>query len=144
MADDPRRLIYARAEDVPAEVWRWPNFTPFEFECKGSHRLVIVPAFMDRLQALRAAAAIPFPVSSGYRSPEHNARVSATGATGPHTTGRAVDINIEGADAFKVVRLALAHGFTGIGIAQKGAGRFIHLDDLIDGPASPRPRIWSY
>jgi hypothetical protein len=51
-----------------------------------------------------------------------------------------------GADALELVALALAYGFTGIGVNQKGAhdGRFIHLDDLDNAPGQPRPCIWSY
>jgi hypothetical protein len=42
------------------------------------------------------------------------------------------------------MRLALAKGFTGIGVQQKGGGRFIHLDNLPNGPGQPRPTVWSY
>lgn len=33
--------------------------------------------------------------------------------------------------AMAVTSAAMRAGFTGIGVQQKGAGRFIHLDDLI-------------
>jgi hypothetical protein len=135
---------YIKWEDVAPADWPWRNFTPAEFGCKGTGRLVVVPEFMDRLQTVRSALGFALAVSSGFRAPEHNAMVSATGATGPHTTGRACDIVIEGAPAFALVRCALVHGFTGIGVAQKGKTRFIHLDDLADSLASPRPRLWSY
>jgi uncharacterized protein YcbK (DUF882 family) len=100
-------------------------------------------AFLDRLDVLRLAFGKPLSISSGYRCPKHNAAVSSSGPNGPHTTGCAVDIPVSGADAYRLVQLATAQGFRGIGIAQKGAAgtRFIHLDDL-DGPT--RPRIWSY
>lgn len=99
------------------------------------------PDFLDDLQALRTAFGAAMPVTSGYRCPEHNAKISKTGPTGPHTTGRAVDIGLGGASALVLVKLALEHGFTGLGVNQKGVGRFIHLDKIIDGP---RPNIWSY
>ncbi|MEO5330361.1 MAG: D-Ala-D-Ala carboxypeptidase family metallohydrolase, partial [Magnetococcus sp. THC-1_WYH] len=54
---------------------------------------------MDRLENLRREFNRPMPVSSGYRCPMHNARVSKTGFSGPHTTGQAVDIVISGEDA---------------------------------------------
>jgi len=44
------------------------------------------------------------------------------------------------AQAHRLLVLACAAGFTGIGVAQKGNGRFIHLDDLQEG----RPAVWSY
>jgi hypothetical protein len=43
-----------------------------------------------------------------------------------------------------VLKLALEAGFTGIGVAQKGSGRFMHLDDLLNDEGQPRPTIWSY
>ena len=84
------------------------------------------------------------PVTSGARCPTHNSNVSATGKTGPHTTGRAIDFGVRGPQALDVIPLALALGFTGIGVNQKGASRFIHVDDLPDAPGQPRPYIWSY
>ncbi len=129
--------------DLPID-WRWPNFRPDEFRCKGSGRLVIVPGFMDRLQALRVAYGRPMVITSGYRSPDYNVRVSSTGPGGPHTTGRAVDVAVRGADALELLQLALSHGFTGIGVQQKGQDRFIHLDDLDARTDRPRPWIWSY
>lgn len=103
----------------------------------------MVDAFMDRLEDLRVAYGRPMSLSSAYRCAAHNAAVSSTGTDGPHTTGRAVDVLVSGPEAFKLIQLAVSRGFTGIGVKQKGDGRFIHLDDLPDG-SHPRPRIWSY
>ncbi len=97
-------------------------------------------AFVDRLDELRDRLEFPLRVSSGYRCPAHNARVSSTGLTGPHTTGLAADLAVERWAAYEVLRVALEMRFQGIGVAQKGAARFIHLDDVIDG----RPTVWSY
>ena len=132
-------------DDAAIEAWRWPNFTPQEFACRGTGRLLIVPAYMDKLQRLRTMYGRPLVVTSGYRAPEHNRVVSSTGYNGPHTSGRACDIAIFGGDALALVELALAYGMTGIGIKQHGphASRFIHLDDLTP-PDFPRPMIWSY
>jgi hypothetical protein len=43
-----------------------------------------------------------------------------------------------------VLYKGIAHGFKGIGVNQKGNGRFIHLDigEMEDG--RPRPHLWSY
>lgn len=100
--------------------------------------------FMKLLIALREKVAMPLPLSSAYRCSQHNQAVSSTGAFGPHTTGRAVDIKIRGADAYKVLRAAVNLGFTGIGFKQKGDGRFIHLDNLTAADHFPRPTVWSY
>jgi len=99
------------------------------------------PDFMLKVQSLRNQLGFAMPVTSGARCAAHNAAVSATGRAGPHTTGRAIDIGVRGLHAYQLVRAALAAGFTGIGISQKGTSRFVHLDDL-DDPS--RPTIWSY
>ena len=63
--------------------------------------------------------------------------------TGPgaHSTGKAIDIAVSGERALKVIELALAAGIKRIGVNQKGAHRFIHLD-VCDDKTSPT--IWSY
>tara|TARA_R110000824_G_scaffold75670_3_gene191883 strand:- start:495 stop:809 length:315 start_codon:yes stop_codon:yes gene_type:complete len=100
--------------------------------------------FMRKLEQLRVIMDRSFIVTSAYRSPEHNDKVSSTGLTGPHTTGRAIDISMASwyADAYILVAAAMKLGFTGVGVKMNGeqSGRFIHLDDLKDN----RPRIWSY
>jgi uncharacterized protein YcbK (DUF882 family) len=129
---------------LPAGEWRWPHFKPAELQCKGDGKLLIVPAFMDRLERLRAEVGQRLAITSGYRSPAYNARVAATGTDGPHTTGRAVDILVRGADALDLLVVARGLGFTGFGIAQKGAVRYLHLDDLPGAAGQPRPWMWSY
>lgn len=131
------------------EEWgrRWPNFTQHELRCKGTGQLMMVGAFLDKLQGLRDRYGAPLTISSGYRAPAHNDLVSSTGRTGPHTTGRAVDIKIYGRDFLELLTLVLAsRKFTGIGISQKGPreSRFLHIDDLEDGPHCPRPWPWTY
>ena len=86
----------------------------------------------------------PMNLSSAYRCPDYNLRVSpSTGRTGPHTMG-AVDVLCFGEEALRLTIVASAGGWTGVGISQKGehAIRFIHLDRLPSMP--PRPWIWSY
>lgn len=133
--------------------WQWPSFSPAEMACKGSGRVFVHSALLDKLEQLRAAVrAVPgfeqavLPVTSGYRSPEYNAKVSSTGADGPHTTGLAVDLQCSGQLAYLVVKCAIALKFSGIGVSQKGPHekRFIHLDLLPHGPNSPRPWLWTY
>jgi len=120
------------------------NFTEDEFRCKCGCRVAdMSPEFMDNLQSLRDAFASPIIITSGYRCPRHNERVSNTGRDGPHTTGRAADSSIRGSAAVRLLRVALVLPFTGYGISQRGTARFIHLDTM-DGPGYPHPRIWSY
>jgi len=125
----------------------FPNFSREELTCKCGCGLMPLEEFIAKLQKLRNVADFPFIITSGARCPEYNNKVSATGYRGPHTYQRAVDIAVYGSKAVRLVRLALIHGFTGIGVSQKGEHkrRFIHLDDLDNTtPNTSRPWIWSY
>lgn len=123
----------------------WQYFNTSELQCKGKDccggKADMHPDFMAKLVAIRRELGFPFVLSSAYRCPIHNAKESSTGTTGPHTTGRAVDILVRGTNAYKLIEAALRHGITGIGVKQKGVTRFIHIDDL---EGQTRPWIWSY
>lgn len=117
---------------------QYPNFRKEEFNCRcgcGENRMR--PEFMQRLQALRTAYGKPMLITSGYRCPKHPVEASKS-QPGMHSTGLAADIGVSGSDAVQVLRLALIAGFRGIGVQQKGSGRFIHVD-LRDSPT-----VWSY
>ena len=117
-----------------------------EFTCKcGCGQNKMDPAFLFELDELRHRCGFPFVITSGYRCPSHNAKVSGTGRTGPQTTGHAADIAVSHSSAVEVLRQAMNLGkFTGFGVQQKGGGRFIHLDDLPNAVGQPRPTAWSY
>lgn len=113
-------------------------FSEAEFRCKcGCGSTKMDQAFVDRLNALREAFGKPLRVSSGYRCPKHPIEAKKA-STGMHTTGKAVDFAVERGDAVNLLAIALRMGFNGIGVQQKGTGRFIHLDDR------PEKTIWSY
>ena len=120
----------------------WPNFTEAEFKCSHTGKCRMHAGFMDRLQQLRTRYGRPMVITSGYRDATHpiEARKASPGA---HSTGRAADIAVDRGEAYALLKMALELGFTGIGINQKGSGRFIHLDDLPGGDHL-RPTIWSY
>ncbi len=122
-----------------------PHFTTDEMKCKGTGICTMDEVFMELLETIRCEYGKPMIVTSGYRAPEYNAKISKSGSKGPHTYGQAVDIHLVGADANAVIKIALQLGMTGVGIKQKGPhkGRFIHLDNLPNGN-HPRPWIWSY
>jgi uncharacterized protein YcbK (DUF882 family) len=121
-----------------------PHFSDAELACKCGCGMLPAKDFMDKIEALRLSVGFALPVTSAARCPDHNARVSGSGRTGPHTTGRAIDFGVFGSKAHAVLTAALARGFTGIGVQQKGGGRFIHLDDLPATSQRPRPYVWSY
>tara|TARA_R110001583_G_scaffold25218_6_gene91455 strand:+ start:4157 stop:4540 length:384 start_codon:yes stop_codon:yes gene_type:complete len=122
----------------------YPNFSEAEFRCKHTGKLAMDEGFMGRLQALRTDYGKPLPISSGYRHETHPIEAAKEGGPGPHTTGRACDIKIMGGNALTLIALAVKHGFTGVGVRQKGSKRFLHIDDLPHEFKRPRPWVWSY
>ena len=112
------------------------HFSRDEFVCACCGEEKMDQEFLHKLDGARDLLDIPFVITSGYRCPAHNSAVSSTGETGPHTTGKAADIALSGKNARDAL-VMLAHVFNGIGLNQKGAGRFIHVDLL-------NRRIWTY
>jgi zinc D-Ala-D-Ala carboxypeptidase len=115
-------------------------FSESEFACRHCGQARMDQQFLDRVNELRERVGFPLKISSGYRCPEHpiEAKKSEPGA---HTTGMAADVAVHGALAHSLLAEAMAMGFKGIGVQQKGTGRFIHLDDW-ENPN--RPTVWSY
>jgi len=124
---------------------RWIYFTEDEMRCRGSGNVHMDEDFMTKLVSIRKKLNSPMNITSGYRDPEHNERIGGSKISA-HIEGKAVDIACYGDKAFKIVELALAEGFTGIGVSQKGphGARFIHLDTMEINPSVARPWIWSY
>lgn len=120
----------------------YPSFSEDEFRCRHTRRCAMHPEFMARLQRLREAYGKPMKITSGFRDRTHPAEARKT-TTGAHVLGRACDVAAAGPDAIRLIVLAAEFGFTGIGVQQKGEGRFIHLDD-VPGTQLPRPALWSY
>jgi len=118
-------------------------FTDAELSCKCCGANKFNPETLLKLNRLRELVGHPIALSSAYRCEAYNKRI---GATQTHATGRAADILISGGQAYNLMRTAMACGFTGIGVSQKGdkAARFIHVDDLPVGGETPRPVVWSY
>jgi len=127
----------------------WKYFDLNELKCKcgqcGSTGLEMDNTFMKMIVSLREQLGFEFVVSSAYRCAKYNLQVAHTGENGPHTTGKAMDILIYGAQARVLIGGAIQAGFGGVGINQKGdmGGRFVHLDTLT-APDYPRPNVWSY
>ena len=95
---------------------------------------------MEKIQQLRDKYGKPMTITSGYRDVTHPIEAQKEKA-GIHTMGLAADVACNGQEAYHLLKLAFDMGFTGIGIAQKGHSRFIHLD-IYTKP--PRANVWSY
>lgn len=125
---------------------RWHNFSPEEFRCQETHQLLIVPSFLDKLQALRTAMGFPFVITSAYRNATRHPIERVKKYPGAHAMGRAVDIRLDGERLYQVLTAAGRFGFTGIGVsARPSQPRFLHLDDIGHQETHmPRPSVWSY
>lgn len=122
----------------------WPYFNPrvdkmLTCSC-GCGRMEMKDEFMNQIVLIREAVGIPFRITSGFRCPTHNARVSSTGEAGPHTWGRALDIAADSRMKSLIQTAASGIGFNRFGIAKT----FIHLDDLTEDDGFPEHVIWTY
>lgn len=120
---------------------KFPNFSAREFTCSHCGAEGIQESHLERLQALRTEYGKSMRITSGYRCPQHPIEAKKT-SPGAHALGLASDVAVEGNEAYEILRLAFKHGFTGIGVQQKGSGRFIHLDNR--SGQLPTPAVWSY
>ena len=118
-------------------------FTEDEMKCTHCGSYEMDHDFMQKLDQLREDMGFPLPINSAYRCSEHPIE-AAKESPGAHCSGKAVDIRVRGEEAYRVIEGALELKFKGIGISQKGDGRFIHLDDIENAEGRPRPWIWSY
>ncbi len=122
----------------------WTNFTREEFACQHCGKNEIQDRFIDVLQEIRDGFGASMRISSGYRCPDHpiEARKAKPGA---HATGLAADVSVTHGEAFRLLLAVMGHpSVTGLGINQKGSGRFIHIDIAPPGEGRPRPHLWSY
>lgn len=138
-------------------MWTAKYFTAKEMMCKcGCGKSDMDQGFMYLLDAIRDMYGKPIIITSGYRCINHPAEASKSGSTsGAHTRGKAADIAAMREDAHRLLEVVSAFNsaareadmpyLTGIGIQQKGTGRFIHLDACtMEDDGLPRPTMWSY
>lgn len=124
-------MQYANFKDVPAKIWRWPNFTPYELASDRDNprdgALIINEHALDMLQRARELAKKPFKINSAYRSLRHNQAVGGS-LNSRHLNGCAFDISFKGHDKKELVRVLKASGFTGIGVYST----FCHADSGLE------------
>ena len=118
----------------------WCNFTPDEVKCQHCGELKIDEELMDLIQEARETFG-PLTITSGFRCSEHNNNISSTGPTGPHTTGKAIDIATKSSQQRKELIDYFASKVSGLGIAKS----FIHIDLLTSEDGfDARPNSWIY
>ena len=117
------------------------NFSLKEFDCKGNCKeckdgcdmpsdvYMNIIKLVKQLQFLRDYTGRAITINSGYRSPEHNAKVGGS-QTSQHLLGKAADITIEGlkpTEVYKIIEDLIDMGE----MLQGGLGlydTFVHYD----------------
>lgn len=105
----------------------WKNFTRDEFACSHCGKNEIQDSTIDYAQEIRDEVGFALPVTSGYRCPDHPIEKSKM-QPGTHARGVAVDFGVSGGKARQVAKVALSKSRGGVGVNQKGSGRFVHVD----------------
>lgn len=127
--------LFKSIEEVPP--WPW-DFDIKDFACPTTGKILVNPTFMERLNELRKLFPFEMPIIKGYVDDEF-----------PYSTGRVVNIQVHDRNAFAIISLAGAIGFSGCQVHQSldipAGERWIGLDDIMDGdyPDIERPSIWS-
>ena len=102
--------------------------------------------FLKMLDTARDTAGVPFKITSGYRTKEHNEELRKKGykasANSSHLVGKAADIAVgSGAERYIILNALLKAGFKRIGIAKT----FIHADTDSTEQGGTKPKsVWTY
>lgn len=110
-----------------------PDFKVREFRCKdGSDEILVDEALVLLLQCIREHFGKAVTITSGYRTPAHNAKVGGSKSS-QHLLGRAADIRVQGVSVEDVAAYAesLMPDWGGVGRYPVKAGRakgWVHVD----------------
>ena len=110
-----------------------PGFRVREFRCKdGSDEIFVDEALVLLLQCIREHFGKAVTITSGYRTPAHNAKVGGSKSS-QHLLGRAADIQVAGTSVEDVAAYAesLLPDWGGVGRYPVKAGRatgWVHVD----------------
>ena len=92
--------------------------------------------FLTKLEEARELAGIPFKITSGYRTKEHNKEVGGV-PNSSHLIGVAADIAVSsGSERYTILNALIKAGFRRIGVAKT----FIHCDT----DDSKQNSVWTY
>ena len=114
-----------------------PDFKVREFRCKdGSDEILVDEALVLLLQCIREHFGKAVTITSGYRTPAHNAKVGGSKSS-QHLLGRAADIRVQGVSVEDVAAYAesLMPDRGGVGRYPVKAGRaagWVHVDTRAD------------
>lgn len=112
------------------ELNKLKHFKAKEFVCSCCGLVQMDAAIGPKLDKLRDLVGRALIITSGYRCPEHNAKIG--GAAGSyHVRGMAVDVSIKGftsQDIYKLVAGAISLQFRGLELGHPKGMQVIHLD----------------
>lgn len=117
-------VIFSKAKD--GGIYLTKNFKVSEFACKdGSDEIPIDMELVGWLQQIRDHFGASVTITSGYRSPSHNAKIGGA-VDSRHLYGRAADIVVAGHTPKEVAQYASSIGVRGIELnAPYG---YVHID----------------
>mgnify|MGYP005850979307 FL=1 len=118
-------LFFPHYDDMPDDLWRWPDFSPAEIASRRDGELRLDLDAMDALQSLRNRLGKPLIVRSAYRSPAHNRAVGGAKHS-KHMQGTAFDIAMSNHDPVAFEAAAREVGFLGFGFYPRSG--FMHID----------------
>ena len=113
-------------------------FTLDEFDCPSlpNSGKNMDSSFLAKLEQAREIAGIPFKITSGYRTADHNEAVGGV-PNSSHLIGGAADVQVSsGSERYIILNALIRAGFKRLGVA-KG---FIHCDTDDTKPNS----VWTY
>ena len=113
-------------------------FTLDEFDCPSlpNSGKNMDSSFLAKLEQAREIAGIPFKITSGYRTKDHNAEVGGV-PNSSHLIGVASDIAVSsGSERYTILNALIKAGFKRIGVAKT----FIHCDT----DSNKSNSVWTY
>ena len=119
--------IHAYSKAASGDKQLSTHFRVREFACRdGADAVLVAPRLVMVLESIRTHFNAPVTISSGYRTPEHNAKQQGASVHSQHCYGCAADIVVKGQTPQTVAAYArqLMPDWGGVGVYKS----FAHID----------------